>query len=512
MSGKNPKSLDFETCDRTFGPLREGGQKIVLCHGVFDLLHPGHLAHLQEAKAFGDILVVSITSAPFVNRGPGRPAFSDEMRVYALSALACVDYVLIAPAETALEVIARVKPTFYMKGQEYADAASDVTNNIDREAEEVRKNGGDIRYSGKIVFSSSKLINQHLNVMPAEVKDYAVDFVQRFSFETLRESVDAMKNLKVLVIGDAIVDEFIHSQIQGLTSKGRVISARFIEKEQHLGGSLAIARHVANFAGKVSIATAFGGEEDIRKLLTEKMPPVDLDLLVQGDGATIIKRRYIEKMGRREEYSKVFACNYIDEDCLSAVQREDFLSKLEAILPEFDLVIATDFGHGLIDARTMDLLQDKAPFLAINVQTNSANFGFNLISKYRRADVFCLDEQELRLAFSDRKGDPAPLLRKLSARLGAKAGWLTLGSAGSLGLDADEEHSTPALTLHVKDTTGAGDAFLALASLGARLRLPLPLSSVLGNLAAALTANVLGNAEPVGKPQLLKFAETVLKH
>lgn len=267
LTKNTEKYLDFETCREVFANFREQNRKIVLCHGVFDLLHPGHLAHLQEAKALGDLLVVSITAEPFVNRGPGRPIFSDDLRLFSISSLACVDYVLLAPVATALEVIDRVQPDFYCKGHEYADSSKDVTQNIDREAERVRAYGGEIRYTGEIVFSSTRLINNYMEVLPPHIKTYVSQLSQQYPFEEIHKGIEAMQKLKVLVLGDVIIDEFIHCTVQGLTSKGRVISTRFLKKEQHLGGSLAIARHIASFVDSVTLAGVVGNEPDIHSMI-----------------------------------------------------------------------------------------------------------------------------------------------------------------------------------------------------------------------------------------------------
>jgi len=506
------KYLDFETCGEVLANFRQQGRKIVLCHGVFDLLHPGHLAHLQEAKALGEILVVSITAASYVNRGPGRPVFSDDLRLYSIASIACVDYVLLTPATTALELIDRVQPHFYCKGSEYADPSKDVTQNIDREAERVKAYGGEIRYVGEIVFSSTRLANNYLNVLPLHIKSYASELSQQHPFEEVRESVDAMQKLKVLVLGDVIIDEFIHCTVQGLTSKSRVISARFLKKEQHLGGSLAIARHIASFVDSVTVAGVVGNEPDIHSLILNKINgSIRLDLQYEPGYPTIVKRRYIERQGMREDYTKLFAINYLEEEPSPTV-RQQLLDRLEKTLRSYDLVVVADYGHGLLDASLMELVQDRAPFLALNCQSNSANHGYNLITKYQRADSFCLDEQELHLAFSSRKGDHALLLKRLHHHLKSQQAWLTLGSTGSLGINTlGEEDLTPALTLGVKDTIGAGDAFFALASMSAKLELPIAIGSLLGNLAGAIAANTLGNAEPVDKSRLLKFATTVLK-
>lgn len=513
LTKNTEKYLDFETCKDVLANLREQNRKIVLCHGVFDLLHPGHIAHLQEAKALGDVLVVSITAAPYVNRGPGRPVFSDDLRLYSIASLACVDYVLLAPVATALDVLDRVKPNFYCKGHEYADHSQDVTKNIDREADRVQAYGGEIRYTGEIVFSSTKLLNNYTDVLPPHIKSYAIQLTQQHPFEAIRKGVDAMQKLKVLVLGDVIIDEFVHCTVQGLTSKGRVISTRFLKKEQHLGGSLAIARHIASFVDSVTVAGVVGNEPDIHSLILNNINGgIRLDLQYENGAATVTKRRYIERQGMRDNYSKLFSINELQEEGPAPSQRQNLLDRLRKTIRDYDLVVVADYGHGLLDAELMDLVQSESPFLALNCQTNSANYGYNLITKYRRADVFCLDEQELRLAFSSRYGDHNYLLKGLFQNLDAQQGWLTLGSSGALGINAKgEEDLSPAMTLAVKDTIGAGDAFFALASLSAKLELPIAVGSLLGNLAGAISANTLGNAEPVEKARLLKFATTVLK-
>ena len=72
--------------------LKKQGKKIVLCHGVFDLVHPGHIIHFQEAKKLGDVLVVSITAAEYVRKGPGRPYFDDERWVEFRAGIECLEY------------------------------------------------------------------------------------------------------------------------------------------------------------------------------------------------------------------------------------------------------------------------------------------------------------------------------------------------------------------------------------------------------------------------------------
>ena len=227
---------------------------------------------------------------------------------------------------------------------------------------------------------------------------------------------------------------------------------------------------------------------------------------------TVLKQRYVVENPKRDELAKVFSVKDMSDPWdISAESRARYRERLSELVAEHDIVVIADYGHGLLEPETMDLLQERSPYLALNCQTNSSNFGFNPITRYRRADTFSLDQLELHLAYRDRGGAEPALLARLRNELGAKAAWLTLGSSGALGVTADGvEPLAPALTLHVRDTIGAGDAFFALASLCARMDEPVEVGTFLGAIAGALAANVTGNVEAVKRGDLLKFSSMIL--
>ena len=110
---------------------KSGDKTVIHCHGVFDLLHIGHIQYFQEAKSMGDVLVVSITPDRFVNKGPNRPAFNEDFRADAVAALDVVNYVVISKWDTAIDCIKLLKPDLYVKGPDYKDYKQDITGNIE---------------------------------------------------------------------------------------------------------------------------------------------------------------------------------------------------------------------------------------------------------------------------------------------------------------------------------------------------------------------------------------------
>ena len=137
-------------------------KKIILCHGTFDLLHAGHFRHFQDSKNLGDVLVVTVTSDKFINKGPGRPLFNQYLRAEMIASLSYVDYVGVVDDPSAIPSIKKIKPDIYVKGIDYKDKKSDFTKKIIEEEKEVIKNGGVLKFTDNITFSSSSLINENI--------------------------------------------------------------------------------------------------------------------------------------------------------------------------------------------------------------------------------------------------------------------------------------------------------------------------------------------------------------
>ena len=509
---RQTKIVDFEEISSVVAKDRKAGNKIVQCHGTFDLIHPGHVIHFEESKEMGDKLVVTVTGEKFVNKGPGRPYFNDELRLKSLTALESIDYVVIVPYPAAIEAIEAVKPDIYCKGKEYEDAETDLTGNIENDLKTVKSVGGVTRYVGSMVFSSTKLLHGHFSTQTPEVKSYCQSIAARFKPSDIRSFVDSFSSLSVLVLGDVIFDEYETVQIQGLTSKNRILSGRSLYGNQQAGGALAVLRHALQFTENIQFVSLVGTEPwvapTLRKFLPEKQ-----DLIVRCEKFTTVRKlRFVEPYKEGIELNKLFSVNYIKDAEVSCTTESKVIDCLSSVIEEFDLVIVMDFGHGLMTPRIRELVQDRASFLSLNCQTNSYNFGYNIINRqYFRADSFSLDETEIKLSCGIKKPDFSQELAKLKSVLGAKCSWLTRGSVETIGIGADEQVSRcPPFEKEVIDPVGAGDAFCTIASLAAAKGLPIEASTYLAQMAGAQAVRIIGNSEAIKKANLLKATQTMI--
>ncbi len=494
--------------------LKKQGKKIVLCHGVFDLLHLGHIEHFLDAKKQGDVLVVSITAAKYVNKGPGRPYFDDAQRLEFLSNIEAVDYCMISESTTVHDIVECVQPDVYAKGKEYETSSNDITENIGSEEEYVRSFGGEMYYTEGEVHSSSKLLNRFFAALPEKALQASLDMKDKYGpdlMNNIRKKVDDFRNIKILVIGDVILDEYVFCNVQGVTMKDASISVFYDNEERYAGGALAIARHLSNFSDNVTLCSMIGTEDGVRSFIGEHLKNVKLEVLEDPGFTTPIKRRYLKANMQRQEYDKLFSVNRLmKRGERKRFNYKSFHERLKRVIPGYDMVVVGDFGHGLIDEEAIKIIQDRAPFLAINCQSNSANMGTNIITKYKRADVFVVDERELRLAFGQALSKREDLLKRLSEQMGSKYSWVTVGAEGAYGITGEESTLQPALTLSVTDTVGAGDAFYSLAIMCSYSKMPLESATMIANAAGALKAGVVGNRDSVHKVDLLKFVNTIL--
>jgi rfaE bifunctional protein nucleotidyltransferase chain/domain len=503
------KTVSLEVLAARTAQARAAGRKVVHCHGVFDLLHIGHIRYLEGARRLGDMLVVTITPDHFVGKGPERPAFTAALRAEALAALACVDMVAVNRWPTAVEVIGLLRSHYYVKGAEYRDAANDPTGKIVDEAEAARAAGTEVRFIDDIVFSSSNLINRFLPAHPPEVRDWLAEFRTRVGAKAVLEWMERAENLRVLCLGEAIIDEYHFCDTLGKSGKEPILAARFVSAERFAGGILAIANHAAGLSRRVEMLTALGEYDTHEDFIRGKLhPAVTPRFLTQPDAPTIVKRRFVELYPPQKLF-EVYVMNDCEEtEAMGRALRAAVAERL----PEVDCVVVADYGHGLLDPQTIEFLCEKAPYLAVNVQVNAGNIGFNTISKYRRADFVCISEKELRLDARSRARPLERLMEDAAGRLGCGRLCITQGKQGCLAWGAGQGvFRAPALTGSIVDRIGAGDAVLAYAAQLAAAGAPAEIVGFVGNAAGAQAVTTLGNKEPVDGVALKKHIVALLK-
>lgn len=422
------------------------GKRVVLAHGVFDLLHPGHIAHLQRAKELGDVLVVSLTRDVFTNKGPDKPVFPLWARMEQLSALEMVDYVVASPGATAKEVIESIQPAVFAKGGDYEESSIVLEERIALEAY-----GGRLAITPYVDVPKTELRNA-FHAYSEETWKWLEGFRRRHGAGEILEALDSIRTMKVLVVGEAIEDRYVFVNTLTKSPREHHLSVKYLREEVYQGGATAIANHIRGFVGETC-------------------------LRVQED--PIIKTRFVEV----HEQRKLFSVQHFPERMTVTM---DYGS-----IVDYELVICMDYGHGLFTPQRREAYESQARFLAVNCQTNSANYGFNLATKWDRLDFICMDAPEYNLAVANGWSPlrPANLI-------------VTNGSKGcNFGMDV------PSFVTKLVDRVGAGDALFTLAAPLVAKGVDKEVAAFVGSCAAAMQCETVGNEKPIDPRALRKFIE-----
>lgn len=487
---------------------RSAGRRIVLCHGVFDLLHIGHVRHFEQAKKHGDVLVVTLTPDEHVNKGVGRPAFGQALRAEFLAALDTIDFVAINHWPTAVDTIYLLRPHVFAKGSEFR-GLNDTIGHVSKESEAIQAVGGEMVFTDDLTFSSSALINQYLSQLPDHVRQFLNDFSRRHTTDEVLRPLRDAEHLKVLVIGEAIIDEYAYCEAMGKSGKEPVLASRYLETQRYGGGVLACANHLAGFCREVDLLTFLGegGDEEpfVRGWLKPNVRP---RIVYKADSPTIVKKRYVDQyLGQ-----KLFELYSMNDAPLSDEADEELCSILQSDLDHYDAVVVADYGHGLLGARAIELLSAKAPLLCVNTQSNAGNHGFNMISKYPRADYVCLAQREIALETRNQRLPPHAMVRHIADRLSCPRVLMTQGKYGALFYSAPDELSqVPAFATHVVDRVGAGDAVLCVTSLCVAAGAPAEITALIGNVVGAEAVTIMGNQRAIDRIGLFRHIECLLK-
>jgi len=503
------KINSLENIKKVINNAKRKKKKIVLCHGVFDLLHIGHIKHFKEAKSLGDILIVTLTPDAYVNKGPQRPTFTEKLRLEAIAALECVNYVALNTTPTAINVIKKLKPNIYCKGQDYVDHKNDVSGNIKKEIDLVRKTGGKIVSTGTRTFSSSKLIN--LNESHSEShKTLVTNIKKKYSFQKIRSLIESFKKIKVLIIGETIIDQYVFCEALGKSGKEPMLVLRDIKTEEYIGGASVIARHLSPFCKNVSLLSMIGEKGEYFTTIKKKLPKnINFKFIRKKNSPTILKRRFLDNITN----NKVLGVYTINDDILSTKEEKSFYNILKNSIPKYDLVIVSDYGHGLISNKNAKLICKLSKYLALNAQVNAANVGYHSMRNYKNIDCVIVNEKEIRHELRDKNSKIDFLMKRLSREQSIKNLVVTRGSEGAIFYSKKDNkfNKSDAFVKSVVDKIGAGDAMLSIISLCLKNGLNKELSLLISSLAGAQSVKTIGNKETINKTKILKSLETILK-
>jgi len=483
------------------GP-RPRAKAAIMCHGVFDVVHPGHLRHMLFAKSKAEILIVSLTRDAHIEKGRFRPHVPQELRALNLAAFEMVDHVIIDENRTPLANIEVIKPDFFAKGYEYvADGLPPKTH---EEMNLVQSYGGEMIFTpGDLVYSSSNLIN----LAPPSIKyDKLATLLtsEGIGFNDVRETLANLAGKRVHVIGDTIVDSFTETSVIGGQTKTPTISVRYDNRRDYVGGAAIVAKHLRAAGAEVQFSTVLG-DDDLKDFVLADLEKAGVETKANIDPT----RPTTNKNAIVADGYRLLKIDTLDNRPISG----EVLSNLVEVISgtPADAVVFSDFRHGIFSRATIPTLIDAIPEDVYRVADSQVASRWGNITEFHGFDLITPNEREARFSTGDQDSHIRPLASHLYDVAGCKTLMLKLGDRGVLTCrDADHQAVDDAVIIdsfaeNVRDPVGAGDALLAYATLSMLVRDDAVTATILGSLAAAVECEQDGNVPVTPKDVLAKI-------
>jgi rfaE bifunctional protein kinase chain/domain len=465
-------------------------KKVIMCHGTFDLVHPGHIRHLLYAKSKADVLVASLTGDAWIQKSDFRPFVPQDLRAMNLAALELVDYVVIDENPTPIENLKYIQPDYFAKGYEYREGR--IPAKTQEEIDTLNSYGGEMIFTpGDVVFSSSKFIEHCKPKLLTEKLATLMDS-EGLTFDALRQALDRFGGLRVHVIGDTIVDSYVYcTPISTGSSKTPTPSIRFEREVNYAGGAAVVAKHLRAAGADVLFSTILG-DDDLKGFILEDLAACGIECrpVVDATRVTTQKTAFIANSYRVLKYDRV------DNRPVAGKPLDELQETFAA--SSADGYVFSDFRHGIFNRVTIPVLTARLPQDALRVADSQVASRWGNILEFQGFDLITPNEREARFALADQDSVIRPLALELYRQAGCKLLILKLGERGTLTYRWASDDVRAFFTLDsfaddVVDPVGAGDALLAYATLALTAGQGPVVASILGSVAAGIACEHDGN-------------------
>lgn len=480
--------------------LRESGTTLAHCHGCFDIVHPGHIRHLRFAAEQCDRLIVSITPDRFIDKGPDRPMFTEDLRAENLAALSFVDWVVINDQPTACQLLSDIAPDVYVKGAEYA-LNQDPRFIAERDA--VESLGGRVVFSSDdVVYSSSAIIDSIRSIRDSIGPDALTVALARDHDLTTRAVARVFENARgkhVFVLGESIIDIYEHCRWPETAQEHPMLSLCPEHEDRYDGGAAVIALHLAAMGLEVTLCTPIGSDETSASFV-ERMQHAGVR--IEGIACVQSLPKKIRYLVGRDKVMKIDSPTRYAFDSACA---DRIVNHLHEETPYNAMVIA-DFGFGLfanqLASKVIGGARNRVGMILGDVSGRRAQ-----LREMRGADVLCPCEVELRQMLDADEEPIGELIQRATEITGVQTLCVTRADEGLVIADKSLGVFTlPAFCNDPIDVLGCGDALLTAMTaslLGGADRVQ---SGFIGSLSAAIQGETRGNL-PISASQIIERAQ-----
>ena len=470
--------------------------KKVFVSGKFAVIHSGHIRLFMFAKTIGINLIVALDTE-------GLDSAEIEWRTSFLKNQEFVDEVVLFNADIE-KIILQIKPDIIIKGSEFS-------SRINIESEIVSTYGGELIFSsGSTFFSEKDLLNSDEVVSADYSEKIPKDFLKRngITLSDITKQILKFNSIKVCVIGDVIIDEYINCHPLGMSREEPNIVVTPIDSQKFLGGAGIVAAHTVGLGATTKLITITGKDEAGSWAVSKATEyGITIKSIEDKTRPTNLKQRY--KAGLQT----LLKISHLSQDKVSNVIQNQIINEFKKIAPDIDLLILSDFSYGVltneVTTELIKIAKLNGLIIAADSQTSSQ---LGDLSQFSNVDLVTPTETEARLELKDQISGLAVIADKLRSKINSKSIIIKLGADGLVinGVKSDGTQlsldALPSFNQSPVDVSGAGDSMLAAASLAITIENNLAKASLIGSLAAAIQISRIGNI-PIEKEKIISLIQ-----
>ncbi len=465
----------------------------VLVYGHFSSFHHGHIRFLKAAKKEGKFLIVALMGDD-AETSMQELQFKQKERASILSHIELIDCIVMLEKDEIDEAVNIIKPKVLIFGKEFEYSES---SKIKKAIKNQISNKNEVKFlAGKINYASTELLENDLNFLKNKKNKQFCEAINNQSITTksLMNNIESMKDCKILVIGDIIIDQYSACEAIGVSAEAPVIVVKELSTKNFLGGAAIIASHIKALGADPILISILGADEIGSKAIQE-LNKLEINHILLEDKArpTTFKKRYVV------ENQKVFRVSKLDDKDIPIEIENKLIEQIEKNAKNCKGIIVSDFVYGVITPRILSCINKVSErynlFLFGDLQCSTQ---VGDVTKFKNFSVICPNEKEARMALKDKDSGLEIICQKLIANTNTKALILTLGAEGLIVYDNNDPKRTirqafPSLSVNPIDLSGAGDSLIAIISTSICSGASIMNSAALGTCMSSIAVQNMGN-------------------
>jgi rfaE bifunctional protein kinase chain/domain len=473
---------------------QNAGVTVVLCHGHFNIIHPGHIRYLDYARQQGSKLVVSIQGDTSFLNTDRKHHFSEVERAAGVASIQTVDQVILLGDQSLDKLIKTLNPNVLVLGKEFE---SDREHQVIDAVQLMKKQGGQVLFhAGETHYASADLLRGNL---PNLNNQNNIQFKQacnqqKLKLDGLLECLDKFKDASLLVIGDTIIDQYVACDALGMSAEAPVVVVRELNTREYVGGAAVVAMHISALGAKCRYLSVVGQDADANLAATElDRLHVEHTLIEDNSRPTTFKIRYLV------DNQKMFRVSRLKEHGLPKQIEEKIIKELHESSLKVQGILISDFVYGVITPRVLETISElakKHSLLVFGDLQCSSQIGN--VSKFKNFDLICPTERESRIALSAQDEGVEWVANTLMRNTNSRNLVMKLGREGFIAYESKPDgyinrQHFPALSINPVDVSGAGDSLFAALAVGLSSGATLMQSSAISAGMASLAVQQVGN-------------------